>query len=135
MKILTALALGAICGAIAGAILLGMDAWLTPPPVGSTVFLGREGEIGIAIYGGIIWGPFPGAAIGLLVGLTNSGKLSGAIIGLIIGVIFAIYMFSTSTIDDTDFRRLAILSVPVATLVGVVVATLMSMLWSPVKHE
>ncbi len=130
MKIFVALILGAVCGAVISGILLGVHAWLTDPPYTNSITT-AEFLRGVAVLHGVIGGVLPGATIGLLIGLTKAGKLSGSIIGLVVGVFVAAYMFSNSTIDDTDFRREAILFVPGLMLVGLIVAILMNLLWHP----
>jgi len=134
MKIFAALILGAVCGAVISGFLMGIYSWLTDPPYTNSVIT-AETLRGVAVLHGVIGGVLPGATIGLLIGLTKAGKLSGAIIGLVVGVIFAVHRFSISTIDNTDFRREAILFVPGLALVGLIITMLQTLLWSPAKYE
>ena len=79
--------MGAIGGALIGAIIFGIGQWLHP----TGIDLLLSGWPLAAIVGAFIVG-LPGACVGLMVGLSGMNKMSAAVAGLIAGVITLSYL-------------------------------------------
>ena len=81
------LMIGAIGGALIGAIIFGIGQWLHP----TGIDLLLSGWPLAAILGAFIVG-LPGACVGLIVGLSGMNKVSATVAGLIAGAITLSYL-------------------------------------------
>lgn len=122
LKIISRAVLGALCGAISGAALLGIPTYLST----ETGFLGPESNWALlAALVGCIWGFVPGALIGLLVAKFQTSKLISSIVGAGVGTSVLVGLFINGLdpfIDDEIFYT-GLAGIPIGALIGLIIST------------
>ena len=115
---------GAFCGALLGATLLGINAYLDT----SSCWLGSgRSWSGVAAIIGAVFGSIPGAVIGLITGATRSDKVYGAMIGFTVASLNAIYLLVAITGFHQEAVFVGVLSIPIGALVGLIVAVIVAL--------
>ena len=118
LRTVVGLTVGAICGAILAAVMLGVPTYLDE----SCGFLGCSRDLTpLAVYMGIICGSGPGAVIGLIVGLGSFNRRKSMGMGALTGLVVAIILFGMGVSFDELVGVVAILSIPGGALVGLIV--------------
>jgi hypothetical protein len=120
-KILLRSLLGAACGAISGAALLGLPTYFST----KTDFVGPESAWWplTAIFGGF-WGFFAGALIGFLVAKYHPNKLISAIVGAGVGSsLVAAYLVSTyHPFGDSKMLLTVLACIPIGAVISVIIS-------------
>jgi len=120
-KILLRSLLGAACGAISGAALLGLTTYFST----KTGFLGPESAWFplAAIFGGF-WGFFAGALIGFLIAKYQPTKLMSAIVGGGIGssLVAAHLISAYHPFRDSDMLVTVLACIPIGAVIGVIIS-------------
>lgn len=120
LQLLVGAVVGILSGAVLGAALLAIPTYLDT----SSGWLGTARSwTPFAAYAGAICGAVPGALIGLAVSAFKCRKRTGAAIGTVVGLCIALPLFGMTTYLDQEVRAVALFSVPLATIVGVLCAT------------
>ena len=113
--------LGAVCGAISGAAVLGIPTYLST----ETGFLGPESKWApvAAIAGGVL-GIVPGALIGFLVAKYQTNKVISLIAGAAVGisVLVGVFVFDGDPFIDWEIFEAALASIPIGAVIGLIVS-------------
>lgn len=82
----------------------------------------------VAIYYGIILGVWPGAVIGLIVGVGCLNKSQGTGAGALVGLIILIILLGMGATGDAQVIAWGIASIPAGALVGLIVSALVQII-------
>lgn len=127
MSWIIAIIAGAVCGAMAGAILLGLPAAFYDGP--SSLVSSASWAVYLTFIGAA-FGLLPGSLIGFLVRLASADKPGGAIIGSLVGLAIAAMFFLKSFGEEkpVNYRLLiSFLIIPCGTLAGLFLAWLLNL--------
>ena len=114
--------LGALCGAISGAALIGIPTYLST----ETGFLGPVSNWWrLGALAGCIWGVVPGALIGFLVAKFQANKLISSIIGAGVGtsVLVGLFINGLDPFLDDEIFYTGLAGIPVGALIGLIIST------------
>ena len=121
-KIIVRSLLGAVCGSISGAALLGIPTYLST----ETGFLGPESNWApVAAIAGSVIGIVPGALIGFLVAKYQTNKvislIAGAAVG--VGILVALLVWAGDPFIDWEIFEAALWSIPICAVIGLIIST------------
>jgi hypothetical protein len=121
-KIVVRSLLGAACGAISGAALLGIPTYLST----ESGFLGPESNWApvAAIAGGVL-GIVPGALIGFLVAKYQTNKVISLIAGAAVGIsiLVGLFVWAGDPFIDWEIFEAALWSIPICSVIGLIIST------------
>jgi hypothetical protein len=114
--------MGALCGALSGAALLGIPTYLST----ETGFLGPVSDWApLGALAGCIWGIVPGALIGFLVAKFQTTKLISSIVGAAVGISILVGLFITglNPFMDEEIFYTGLACIPIGAVIGLIVST------------
>lgn len=121
-KIIVRSLLGAVCGSISGAALLGIPTYLST----ETGFLGPESDWWpLAAIVGCFWGIVPGALIGFLVAKFQTTRLISLIVGAAVGtgLLVGLFLSGLDPLIDSEILHTGIAAIPIGAIIGLIVST------------
>jgi hypothetical protein len=121
-KIIVRSLLGAACGAISGAAVLGIPTYLST----ETGFLGPESAWWpVAAIAGSVWGAVPGALIGFLVAKFQTTRLISLIIGAALGMSVLVVLFVTGLdpFIDSEILYTGLAAIPIGAVIALIIST------------
>ena len=113
--------LGAACGAISGAALLGIPTYLST----QTGFLGPESAWWpVAAIAGSVWGVVPGALIGFLVAKFQTTRLISLIVGAAVGtgVLVGLFLSGLDPFTDWEIFYSGLAGILIGAAIGLIVS-------------
>ena len=118
LRALVGLIIGVFCGAVVGAIMLGVSS----NSEDNCALFGCEADWTLlGVYIGTLCGGVAGGVIGLIVGIASSTRRKSMGIGALTALILAINFFGLDGFVDGQVALWAILSIPSGALVGLII--------------
>ena len=127
MSWIVAIIAGAVCGALAGAMLLGLPAAFYKGP---SALISSASWAVYLTFVGAVFGILPGTIIGLLVRLTRVDKPGGAIIGALVGLAIAAMFFLKNFGEEKPINYSLVISfliIPCGALTGLFLTWLLKL--------